>query len=209
MLTSIEAFNFIINEEVSGQENYTKHLANPTYPGGQSGVTIGIGSDIGYTDVKTFNENWGSQLTSSTAEMLREAIGRRGARAHSWCASYAHTIVIPWPMALQEFCFGEIVPLEKLILFSMPPSQSMSATCFGVLVSLAYNRGMDWDLAGDRYREMRAIKAMVLQGRSAWGGIPAEIEAMVRLWPIDSDIGKGLQTRRKAEAALFRIGLSG
>lgn len=207
MKTSIEAFNFIIDEEVSGQDNYIKHLLNPTYPGGSSGVTIGIGADLGYTDLKTFSRNWAG-LEPKSFTLLVEAIGRRGARAHSWCASYAHAITIPWQIALGEFCAGEIEPLEEMIVYSMPPSQYMPDTCFGVLVSLAYNRGMDWDLVGDRFKEMRAIKAMVLQGRQSWGGIPAQIEAMCRIWSTDSDIGKGMHNRRKAEAELFRKGLT-
>jgi hypothetical protein len=33
-------------------------LQPPTWPEGQSGITIGIGYDIGYNSVEVFNQDW-------------------------------------------------------------------------------------------------------------------------------------------------------
>lgn len=47
-LISDEAKLVVIGFEVTGQAYYEKHEARPTWPQGASGVTIGIGYDLGY-----------------------------------------------------------------------------------------------------------------------------------------------------------------
>jgi hypothetical protein len=55
---------------------------------------------------------------------------------------------------------------------------------------------------GERYREMRAIRAHIMAGRL--GDVAAEIRSMKRLWP---DM-RGLQIRREKEAALWERGIA-
>src|SRR6185295_3793248 len=76
--------------------------------------------------------------------------------------------------------------------------------CFGVLVSLVYNRGVAMADPPDRpgaRREMRDIRDAVAAGHIA--RIPAALRAMKRLWPE----GNGLRERREREARLFEEGL--
>jgi hypothetical protein len=47
--SSQAAIDLIVMEEVSSQAAYTKLYQGPTWPGGASGVTIGIGYDGGYS----------------------------------------------------------------------------------------------------------------------------------------------------------------
>lgn len=81
----------------------------------------------------------------------------------------------------------------------------MPPLCFGVLVSLVYNRGSRMTdspkAPGDR-AEMRAIRDAVAGGQFAV--IPAQLRSMQRLWPI----GNGLRDRREREAKLFELGLA-
>ena len=42
------AFDLIVAEEVSSQAAYNARYQRPERPGGQSGITVGIGYDCGY-----------------------------------------------------------------------------------------------------------------------------------------------------------------
>jgi GH24 family phage-related lysozyme (muramidase) len=80
----------------------------------------------------------------------------------------------------------------------------MPRLCFGVLVSLVYNRGAGMNDSGDNpgnRAEMRAIREAVATDR--FGDIPAQLRSMERLWPV----GNGLRDRREREAKLFEVGL--
>src|SRR5262249_9984062 len=55
------AVAFIAREEVGGREFYDTHAVHPEWPGGDSGVTIGVGYDLGFqTD---FEADWKDLLS--------------------------------------------------------------------------------------------------------------------------------------------------
>ena len=65
------------------------------------------------------------------------------------------------------------------------------------MLSLSYNRGASYTLQGDRYKEMRYIKADMAAER--FDDIGYQLRAMARLWPI----GNGVHPRRYREAAIW------
>ncbi len=81
-------------------------------------------------------------------------------------------------------------------------TESLSPDCLGIIVSLIYNRGASFDRAGDRFREMRAIKADM--AAKNFHDIPAQLRSMARLWPVPN----GVHGRRLREAAIFERGLA-
>src|SRR5262249_44705866 len=85
---------------------------------------------------------------------------------------------------------------------SLSNTNLLSADRLGALVSLTYNRGASFSSSGDRYREMRAIKAD-MQAK-AFSEVPTQIRSMERLWPTVA----GLRIRREREAQLFEAGLT-
>jgi hypothetical protein len=87
---------------------------------------------------------------------------------------------------------------------ALPNCDKLSPDCFGALVSLAYNRGASFSLAGERYAEMRAIKAHMAAGE--FSKIPGEFRSMKRLWMTPSV--RGVAARRDHEALLFQKGLA-
>src|SRR5215471_4173001 len=86
--------------------------------------------------------------------------------------------------------------------FGNPPG--LPPLCFGVLVSLVYNRGASLtdstSRPGDR-QEMRDIRDAVASRQ--FDKIPGLLRSMERLWPL----GNGLRSRREQEAELFEAGL--
>lgn len=59
------SINKIIEFEVTSREVYTRKYERPIWPEGFSGITIGIGYDLGYVTVKQFMEDWGGVLSGA------------------------------------------------------------------------------------------------------------------------------------------------
>jgi len=207
---SARATNLIVACEVTSQAKYTQSYQRPTWPGAASGVTVGIGYDVGYVTLEWLKEDWQQYASSDAINSLEQACGVTAGPAHL-LISKLQSVVIDWPTADREF-------LEQLqpryvgeTESALPNTGMLSPDSLGALVSLVYNRGASFDIQqnpakdpSDRYREMRAIKAH-MQAK-AFNLIPGEIRAMERLWKNDKSVS-GLVERRELEASLFELGL--
>jgi peptidoglycan hydrolase-like protein with peptidoglycan-binding domain len=196
------AVSFIGREEVSSR-SYYELKKRPTWPGGASGVTIGIGYDLGYQ--ATFEADWAGLLTTPQNIALKQWVGIRGNGAAAGPAALAG-IAIPWMAAWNVF-IGRSLPQSvgdtRKVFYR---SREMPRLCLGVLVSLVYNRGtsmVDSVTNPGSRREMREIRDAIAAGR--FSDIPDLLRAMKRLWPEPN----GLRGRRDREAELFEIGLDG
>lgn len=202
---SDRAYNLIIDLETGGRAYYeSPHGINkrPVWPAGQSGVTIGCGYDLGYYRRAEFEDAWGSRLSPQDVTILAGALGLKGPAARNFMPRVSH-IVIEWGVALSIF---DIVNLPREIrrtLSHLPGATQLHPHCIGALVSLVFNRGASFSLAGDRYREMREIRRLIEAGEA--DGVPSQLRAMKRLW---QGTGQGgLLIRRDKEAQLFQDGL--
>ncbi|HTX37867.1 MAG TPA: peptidoglycan-binding protein [Bryobacteraceae bacterium] len=198
----VRAVAFIGREEVGSRELYDKLACRPAWPGGASGVTIGVGYDLGQQS--SFEDDWSAVLTPAQVAALRPWLQVRGAAASGGPAALKN-LTIPWPAAWQVFLRRTLPDQVRTTRTAFNGWQAMPRLCFGALVSLVYNRGSrmtDSPTApGDR-TEMRAIRDAVAAGQFA--AIPAQLRSMERLWPV----GNGLRDRREREAKLFELGLS-
>ena len=50
---------------MTGEQAYTKKYRKPVWPKGQSGVTIGIGYDVGYASKPQLRADWGGANSRS------------------------------------------------------------------------------------------------------------------------------------------------
>jgi hypothetical protein len=193
------ARRLIIAFEVSSEAAYVQRYQRPIWPGGRSGVTIGIGYDIGYVTAAELRNAWGAYLSAQDLDTLSPACGVTGLAARDMVDDVAR-VVVSWDIARRQFA-EELKRYVALTQSSLPNFTSLSEHCRGALASLVYNRGPSFDAQPSRYQEMRNIRQhMIVKNFPA---IPGEIRGMTRLWP---DV-KGLLRRREAEAALFEAGL--
>jgi hypothetical protein len=202
MRSSKAAFDLIVEEEVSSRATYEKKYRKPEWPGASSGATVGIGYDLGQTGKDTIRADWLGRVSQSMLNAMLSASGATGAAGKTMTAKVRNQIDIPWDVALavHEEC---VIPRwEARVAKALPNTDRLSADCFGALLSLTFNRGPSFSNSGERYREMRNIKAHMASGNFV--AIPNEFRAMKRLWPNL----KGLLRRRDREAALFQRGLS-
>lgn len=198
------AFDLIVAEEVSSQATYTARYQHPERPGGASGITIGIGYDCGYSTPERIHADWDGKIPSSMVNALIGIAGLTGDRAQARLASVRSLVTVPWQAAIDVFANTDIPRWAATVRKALPNCDKLSPDCFGALVSLAYNRGASFSTAGDRYAEMRAIKAHM--AAQQFDKIPDDFRSMKRLWTSPSV--RGVATRRDHEAALFQKGLS-
>jgi uncharacterized protein (TIGR02594 family) len=196
------AFDLIVESEVTGRKTYEKKYRRPEWPGLSSGITIGIGYDVGYATEAQLVGDWGGVMDDTTIRALRPAIGVTGTRAQELLSDVREKVDIPWEAAIQVHRTKVIPRWVAAVERALPNCNRLPSDCLGALVSLTYNRGASFSKAGDRYSEMRAIKACM--AAEDFAAIPGQIRAMGRLWPN----ALGLRRRREREAALFEAGLS-
>lgn len=196
MTLSEAGLELVLKHEVGGgQRYYDKFLARPTVPGFDSGVTIGVGFDLGYVNESEFNAAWGNL---DGASLLRTCIGLKADGARKMIRAVGG-IVVPWPDALRVFLDHTCPTHWVRTMRVFPQTIELPEDCASALFSLVFNRGTS--LTGERRSEMRGIKDALSTGHR--DAVPGLIRSMTRLWPATS----GLVTRRNDEAALFEEGL--
>jgi hypothetical protein len=201
---SQESIDLIVAEEVSSEATYRARYEHPEWPGGHSGITIGIGYDVGYATPKDFRADWTTLIPQQMIETLSEVVGLTGEKAHSRLTHVRPLVTVPWEVAKTVFLNHDVPKWIGIVEKALPNCDKLSPDCLGALVSLAYNRGPSFATAGTRYAEMRAIKAHMTMKQ--FNLIPGDFRSMKRLWPNKSE--RGLPIRREHEARLFERGLT-
>jgi hypothetical protein len=185
----------IINWETGGESYYDPQ---PEWPGESSGVTIGIGWDLGMTPFAETTRAWSPHLSASTLAALVGVSGRHG-EAAKVVLPYVRHLTIPWAAALSVFEDVTLPTFYVRTLRIYPQAADLPGDCAAALVSLVFNRGTA--LSGERRREMCNIQALLRTGNLK--EIPKQFREMERLWPNS----KGLKRRRNEEGDLFDGGL--
>ncbi|HEY6979186.1 MAG TPA: pesticin C-terminus-like muramidase [Chitinophagaceae bacterium] len=188
---SEKAVQLILNAEGLDQPD--------NWPGGASGITIGIGYDLGYTTVDRFESDWEDVLPASQLQRLKEVVGLRGVSAKVWAHEFSDIKINP--EEAKKVFTERTLPIQRTkAQLAFPGFDKLPVDAQGALISLVYNRGTSmFDKPGeDRRKEMRAIRDAVAAGDLQ--EIANQIRSMERLWQ-----GKGLDgliKRREDEAAL-------
>jgi GH24 family phage-related lysozyme (muramidase) len=188
---SSKAIQLILNAEGLDQPD--------KWPGGASGITIGIGYDLGYTTVDRFESDWGDILTAAEIQRLKEVVGLHGLSARVRAHEFSD-IKINSEDAKKVFTERTLPIQQTRAQLAFPGFDQLPVDAQGALISLVYNRGTSmFDKPGeDRRKEMRAIRDAVAVGDLQ--EIANQLRSMERLWE-----GKGLDgliKRREDEAAL-------
>lgn len=189
------AIDLIVEFEINGPAYYDKRLQAPYWPKGQSGVTVGIGDDLGYKLAAVILQDWRAH---SERERLALQAGIKGSAAELRIPSL-RDIVIPYRQAREVFDRTTIVTYYRMMRRAFPGAEELHPISQGVLVSLVYNRGTS--MRGDARREMRTIRDVCVPNAD-YRCMAREFRAMSRVWR-GSVVERGLTRRRNAEAALL------
>ena len=202
-----KSLDLILEFEVGGGENYyNKFLKSPAWPGEQSGVTIGVGYDLGYVNKTEFTNDW-KELPQKDFDRLYKIVGIKGIAAKDLIRGLKD-ITIPWDLALKVFNNKTVTKFYNLTRQTFPNFDNLPEDAKGGLVSLVFNRGNA--LEGDRRREMKLIrdgmKLVSSYDQKALTFIANQIRNMKRIW-VGGSIEKGMSRRRDAEAKLIEDSL--
>jgi hypothetical protein len=192
---SQKSLDMIIAFEVSSPAIYERKYRKPTWPGGASGVTVGIGYDLGYYTAKQVADSFGLYITPAMLQLMQSVRGLKGQSAKAAVGSVS-AVDIPYTTAAQVFHESTLPQFASMVRKIYPGVEKLPPDAQGALLSLVYNRGSDISPNKDRRKEMFNIVALVARGDLA--GIATQIRSMKRLWPTV----KGLRDRRDKEADL-------
>lgn len=203
-----KSLDLILDFEVGGGEHYyNKFLKSPVWPGEQSGVTIGVGYDVGYVNKTEFANDW-KELPQKDFDRLYKVVGIKGYQAKE-LSKRLKDIVIPWELGLKVFMNKTVKKFYDLTQKTFPNFDKLPEDAKGGLVSLVFNRGAA--LEGDRRREMKAIRDIMARAQNfdekILSQIADEIRSMKRIWR-GGGIEKGMNRRRDAEARIIETALS-
>jgi hypothetical protein len=194
---SPKALSLILEYEVGGGKSYyDKFLAKPTWPGGASGFTVGIGVDCGYYSPSELEKMF-SFLPKKQLEIVKNASGKKGQAGKEYTRQHKNSgIVIPWEKAVEIFDNIIWAKFSRLAERAFPGLSDLCDDAYGAIISLVFNRGTA--MQGDSRLEMRNIRDLV--PKKNYKGIAKELRKMKRIWQ-----GKGLDgliERRESEARL-------
>jgi hypothetical protein len=185
------------------EENIPEH---PYWPGGSSGITLGVGWDAGYHTKDELAATW-HKLDPQEMSRLQQTSKLTGANAERLLPA-VKAIVTPKELALEVLREGLSTDYYPALSQLFPGFESLPAGAQVALISVIFNRGQglgqepDWATAKavDRRWELREFQGDV-QRRDLFA-IYAHIDTMKRLWETRGP--RGLLLRRRDEGALVR-----
>lgn len=182
--------DLIIKWEIGSPALYTKRYQRPEWPGGASGITIGVGDDLCYKSSRQIKSDW---AIHPDLNLLTTAAGICGQAAKIALPRY-RGIVTPYTLAESVFRTTTLPQYAESARRALGPKFEQLDDGDGAsLKSMGYNRG--WSMIGTRNSEKRVIRdECVPQLDTAC--IAAQLRSMKRLWPTV----KGLRDRREDEA---------
>lgn len=193
VIASRSGIGALIRFEISTPAYYRRNLTHPVWPGGNSGITIGIGYDAGYSSVAQIRRDWRGVIPDRKLDLITGVAGLKGkaARAALW---RVRNVSISLEQARTVFYRSTLPVYAQKTRRAYAGIEKLPADAQSMLLSLVYNRGAR--MSGSRRREMKNIKPLVKKGDL--DGIAAEVRSMTRLW--DASELPGLHNRRQEEA---------
>ena len=179
--------------EVTSQARYDARYRRPIWPGGASGVTIGIGYDLGHQREPTIMRDWSMHPDRI---VLSSAAGVTGDTARRLTPSMQH-IIVDWTLAQTVFRTSTLVEYCNRARRAFGPGfVELPPNAQGALVSLVYNRG--GAMNGPSRVEMRHIRDVCIPDGDTQC-IARQLTVMCRVWA-GSELYTGLCNRRRDEA---------
>ena len=179
---------------------------HPYWPGGHSGITLGVGYDLAHHSEQDLRRDWLEEgriqaVGPSEVSGLLSACGKAGNAARD-ALPRVRRAVVSREWAMEVFLDVSLPKYEQITEEAFPGVENLPELARGALVSLIYNRGgsmgREATPSWESRKEMREVRDAVADGDLP--EIAAAIRRMKRLWE-----GKGLDgllRRREDEAKM-------
>lgn len=193
LLLSSGGRELVLEFETGGRSGYDPH---PEWPGGASGVTVGIGYDCGYYSNKVILSDW-AVLKLADRTRLGDAHGLTGQRARVR-KNEVHDIFVQWAIATDVFDRVDVAREYANAKRAVPGFEDLRPNAQAAWISLGFNRG--WQMSGPNRLEMRAARDCA--PKRDYEGMAIQFRKMIRVWR-GTEIERGMTRRRIAEAKLL------
>ena len=118
---SITGLEWIVKFEISSEAYYNKKLKHPAWPGGASGVTIGIGYDLGYCSAAQMRRDWGGKISAVDLKTLEKACRLKGKDAQAKVdLQSVRAVTVSLESAKQVFYFASLPAYAAKCLQAYP-----------------------------------------------------------------------------------------
>ncbi|WP_157965995.1 lysozyme family protein [Cognataquiflexum aquatile] len=198
LIASKKSLDVIVEFEVSSKAIYERKYKSPILPGESSGITIGIGYDLGHVSATTFTNDWKNVLNNSDFSILLGTVGKTKLNAQNALTDQVKRVTIDWNTAIEVFYTKSMPVWAKNTRKTYPGLEKLPPDAQGAIISLVYNRGFSLG-PEDRRLEMRNLVSLISFGNLK--SIASEIRKMKRLWAITES--RGIHLRRDKEADLI------
>lgn len=193
LLLSSGGRELVLEFETGGKSGYDPH---PEWPGGASGVTVGIGYDCGYYSPKVILSDWAA-LKLNDRTRLSSTSGLTGQRARVR-KNEVHDIFVQWAIATDVFDRVDVAREFASAKRAIRGFEDLRPNAQAAWISLGFNRG--WQMSGPNRLEMRAARDLV--PARDYEGMARQFVKMKRVWA-GTPIERGMYRRRDAEAKLL------
>jgi hypothetical protein len=184
--------DLIIEPEVSSEAVYNQRFTAPIWPGGTSGITIGLGYDIGHQNQLQVQKDLAGLCSPAEIERISKYCGVIGIK----CKQYLYdlrTFHFSWDKACKLFYYTSIKRYARMAANCYDELETLHPYEQTAIVGLVYNRGVS--LKGDRRKEMVQLVHAIKEDDDKL--MATLIRNMKRLWGEDQ---RGLRIRREKEA---------
>lgn len=203
---SKSSIDFIIEQEVTSQDYYNKHLTKLTWPGAYSGITGGIGYDFGQTSQERIKDDWAMELNANNIALLLEVSGIIGEPANTLLKQKTElqSIVISYHSAKRVFTHCTLPRFCRAALKIYKGLESLAPDAVGGIVSMVFNRGnslTDNPKCPELQTRLEMRNIVPLIASKDYSGIAYQVNISKRLW-----LNKGLNglcLRREEESRLI------
>ena len=191
-----DSLRAVMEFECGGKSYYEKMYSSPSWPQGASGVTVGVGYDLGYNTKAQIMKDWSPVIGQRLAEILATCAGIKGSAAQSHKNRIKASVKISFEDAWLVFVRSSVPRFAKMTVSSFPNYKKMHNVTQAMMLSVVFNRGSS--LSGNRRRHM-----VQMRDATTDQGVINAIDAMKAIWPNSGGNHPGLRNRRNKEVTLI------
>lgn len=188
--------DLIVHFEVGGKAYYSKVYHRPIWPKGASGVTIGIGYDLGYNTRAQIEADWKPYVNAKTLALLKSCAGIKGWKARSHAQRLKYQVSIPLDAAMKVFSKRTVPRFALLTKKTFPGIENAHPFIQDAMTSQSFNRGTS--VKGHSRRHVLWQQQAAKRGE--YQKLPQLIRDSKVVWANKHSIRRGIWRRRDTEA---------
>lgn len=191
-----QGMDLIVHFEVGGKSYYKKVYQRPIWARGASGVTVGIGYDLGYNSKCQIQKDWGDILPKDMVDALKSCAGIKGSASRLHQQRIKYVVSIPLESAMKVFVKRTMPRFASLARNTFKTLEDADPYIQDMMLSQTFNRG-----ASTRgYSRRHVLWQSRACAKGQYYALPIYCRDSKDVWVNKPSIRRGIWRRRDAEA---------